>query len=57
MVTKQKIKTILVFQSSVLAKILMVTKRLAGYIVQDVGSVLAKILMVTKPRTALLKSL
>ncbi len=34
--------------SSVLAKILMVTKRRQGYIEQSSGSVLAKILMVTK---------
>ena len=48
MVTKLTVEGRISVRSSVLAKILMVTKHLTGFIVQDVGSVLAKILMVTK---------
>ena len=54
MVTKRKNWIIVTKISSVLAKILMVTKRPARYKYHTQGSVLAKIFMVTKQCTNLL---
>ena len=53
MVTKRKDVDKLQYQSSVLAKILMVTKQTWMYMNLSPCSVLAKILMVTKPRHSL----
>ena len=50
MVTKPRINKMLRFAGSVLAKILMVTKRVVSVDLKGNRSVLAKILMVTKPQ-------
>ena len=50
MVTKRDKVDVIVADSSVLAKILMVTKLVFMFDGDKTGSVLAKILMVTKPQ-------